>query len=215
MQQINIDNESIVTGLNNKVDIDLDNSDLLERLSKKVDKLMEENSIIRNTTNEVLAIIGGYSSEETLGFDGAALQLFGKDHVSNPGMFALNATNGADRVFLLGDVSGKLTWDGKEIERVYEKGSKYIKYNSGLLIQWGETSNRSNYTATWVFPQPFKDTKYVISLIGSLDTTWTYDDIPKAGFGLLHATKTTSSCQFRIGQIDTPAHYTLGIGWWK
>lgn len=99
MQQINIDNESIVTGLNNKVDTDLNNSDLLERLNKKVDKLMEENAITKNLTDQVLALIGGYSSIETLGYDGAALQLFGKDHISNPGMFALNSTNGTDRVF--------------------------------------------------------------------------------------------------------------------
>ena len=99
---INQNNDSIIVGLNNKVDTDLNNSDLLERLNKKVDKLMEENAITRNLTDQVLALIGGYSSNETLGYDGAALQLFGKDHVSNPGMFALNATNGTDRIFYQG-----------------------------------------------------------------------------------------------------------------
>lgn len=83
------------------------------------------------------------------------------------------------------------------------------------MFQWGETSNRSNYISTWIFPQPFKDINYQILLIASLATTWTYDQISEAGFGLLYATRTTSSCQFRIGRIDNPAHYTLGIGWWK
>jgi hypothetical protein len=103
------------------------------------------------------------------GKDGARLVLCGKDTKDFPAEFNLCANDGISDVQLIGKANGKLYWNNNEIERVNSVGSNYIRYESGLQIEWGKyvTSSKKE---TVNFPMPFKDPPIMsVTLDGNVD----------------------------------------------
>ena len=120
------------------------------------------NAIFRNVDNNGLLLSGATANEK-----GAALVLCGKDNANNAGRFLLIARDGANEPTLIGKPDGSLTWGGKEVERVNESGTNYIRYENGLQICWGKTPQLSPSVNTdtsqrVTFPVAFKDTNYSI-----------------------------------------------------
>lgn len=71
-------------------------------------------SVNKRTKNyEAMTFCGGNGTEET--FAGATLTLYGKNHGSKPGVFALTSTTGAQNHTLQGYAGGSLCWDGVEL----------------------------------------------------------------------------------------------------
>lgn len=87
--------------------------------------------------------------------NGGYLGLYGKNHSTNAGRFAVVATDGSNTRILLGKPSGELTWGNKEIERVNASGTDYIRYESGLQICWGQKGSITTTDTTITFPVAF------------------------------------------------------------
>jgi hypothetical protein len=90
----------------------------------------------RNVTDGILTIMGGDDYP-----DGAYLNLFGKE-ASSPSFFQLTARNGSNYISLMGGPTGQLTWGdndlaGSAIVAKSLSNAGYIKYASGLIVQWG------------------------------------------------------------------------------
>lgn len=92
---------------------------------------------------------------------GAGLLLFGKDDSFAGGNFDLVSCDGVTNRQLIGRPNGSLKWDGKEIERVNSIGSNYIRYESGLQIEWNKftTTSKKEYIN---FIMPFKESPVMI-----------------------------------------------------
>lgn len=138
---------------------------------KKSGDILTGEQFFRNFNNSSLHLMGGVGW-----FNGASLQLMGKDHELVPGGFRLDAASFIDNNAtkgtlsrLQGTVDGSLTWNQKEVERVNSVGSNYIRYESGLQIEWGSyvTSSKKE---TVNFPMPFKNSPIMsVTLDGNVD----------------------------------------------
>lgn len=150
--------------------------------------------IHRSVNDDFLAIGGGAT-------DGSFLVLYGKD--STDGAFELRANNGSVTKYFIGQVDGTLAWDGKNIDVIEEQGDGYIRYSNGLQICWGSGyAENSGPGATNVFPKPFIDNSYTLSIAPG----------QFAYFSL--GTKTASSFVV-YASADTPALDYIAIGRWK
>lgn len=90
------------------------------------------------------------------GKDGARLVLCGKDNKGYPAEFNLCANDGTSDVQLIGKANGQLFWNKTEIERVNSVGFNYIRFESGIQIEWDNyvaSSKKENVN----FPMPFKN----------------------------------------------------------
>jgi hypothetical protein len=79
---------------------------------------------------------------------GALLALFGKDN-TNAGRFMLSADNGTNGIDLIGQTDTSLIWDGNDLagSAIVAKSlgaNGYIKYASGLIVQWGRKNTVLN-----------------------------------------------------------------------
>ena len=126
-------------------------------LVKKSGDTLTGEQFARNVNNSSLQLMGGVGW-----FSGASLQLMGKDHEPVPGGFRLDASSFIDNDHtkggfsrLQGTVDGSLTWNQKDIERVNAKGSNYIRFDSGVQIEWNSYVAHSK-KETVNFLMPFK-----------------------------------------------------------
>ena len=145
-------------------------------------------------TNEILPISGGIMTNSS-GFNytqittndngglvlrggtgyrkGALLALFGKDN-TNAGRFMLSADNGTNVVDLIGQADASLIWAGNDLggSAIVAKsltGNGYIKYASGLIMQWGRIVLNANVTTnTETLPLSFST---IASIVGSVNYT--------------------------------------------
>ena len=112
-------------------------------------------------------IIGGESSHNS-----ASLQLASSDA---DGRFNLNANNGSDHIALRGYTNGVLTWRDNDLagSAIVAKSlgtNGYVKYASGLVIQWAQLHGitfNSEGIYTYTFP---------ISFSAAPSLTVTYND---------------------------------------
>lgn len=82
---------------------------------------------------------------------GAWLELCGKDKTGYAGNFSLESNDGTNKAQLKGYPTGELTWTGRQTYVEDDLGGSaivakslgingYIKYASGLIVQWGRVS---------------------------------------------------------------------------
>lgn len=138
--------------------------------------------------------------------DGSYMRLYQKTYEDNPGGFMIAARNGDNIISLTATALGALLWGGKEVERVNNKGAKYIRFDSGLQISWGERSDIQNHsTTTTTFPQAFASIPIVMSEVfagghadpaGVVKVTGTYFNI-------------------NTGDLYNGYMWWLAIGFWK
>lgn len=114
-------------------------------------------SIRRSNKTGGLRLTGGNSASAS---DGSFLTLFGAEDSQCPGYFRIYASTGAEtRTLLEGRPSGKLTWDGKDILRISESGTGYMRFSNGLQICWGSATISTASTGLAVtFPKAFSAT---------------------------------------------------------
>lgn len=109
------------------------------------------NQAIKNAVTDDYIEFKGGTEEET----GAHLSLYGKDHATKAGGFALEANDGVNSGRMEGTPNGGLTWDSKEVERVTASGSNYIRYENGLQICFGNISISGNGDKTITYGASF------------------------------------------------------------
>lgn len=172
-------------------------------------------AIKRDNGNDGLCIIGG----DTDNFSGATLQLFGQTNGSYAGRFCLRASTRSavsdtshPTIDLTGNPNGSLTWNGKEVERVNAKGTKYIRYEDGLQICWGEisvTGGNAHSSATCTLPVSFGNTSYIITVGGAwvASTSECFRIESKATTKFIYSIVTPSS--------NNHAWFFIAVGWWK
>lgn len=98
---------------------------------------MTGGNIKRNADNSYIELAGGTSYSK-----GAFLDMFGKDHNQYPYEFWLNSGD----YRLVGKPNGTLTWNNNDLggASIVAKSlgtTGYIKYASGLVMQWGNATN--------------------------------------------------------------------------
>ena len=115
------------------------------------------------------------------------------------------------------EVNGNLTQAGKTVEKINSSGSNYIRYESGVQICWGKTSNLSSANADTytdiTLPVAFANTDYSVSL-----TTY----IVSGGWNshsFAIANKTTTSMRAQLRNLNSTAYVCyfmwIAIGKWK
>lgn len=98
------------------------------------------------------------------GNPGARIVLRGRSQVDGGGWFVIRANSTAnDAIELIGKPDGHLLWHSREIERVWDAGTYYTQFVSGLQICWGNASIALNHQ-TISLPVPFMDTNYSVTI---------------------------------------------------
>lgn len=118
----------------------------------------------RNVDNSYLELDGG-----TTYLNGAYLRLDGKDSSGTPGQFRLATGDGSANKQLIGKPDGTLNWNGEPVTTTKAKSlaqNGYVKFNNGLIVQWGELAADSSGRYTVNFPTAFTSTNYTITAIG-------------------------------------------------
>ena len=124
--------------------------------------IINSNNILRSINNDILYIHGGYGDNQ-----GASCILKGKNYFENAGNFLLKANNGTNNYELAGTPDGTLTWAGNDLAgtAIVAKsigGAGYVKYASGLIIQWSNESKiEANVNVEVVFPISFTSTSQI------------------------------------------------------
>ena len=146
------------------------------------------------------------------GNPGARIVLRGRSQVGGGGWFVLRANSTAsDAVELIGKPDGNLFWDSRQIERVYDSGTYYIRFVSGVLLCWDRASIAlTNKTIS--LPVAFADTNYSVS-ITAFGTTNFSDYISVIS-------QTTSNFVLQQGDLapgdtHTSACRWMAMGRWK
>lgn len=178
---------------------------------KKSGDILTGEQFFRNFNNSSLHLMGGVGW-----FNGASLQLMGKDHELVPGGFRLDASSFIDNdstkgTFsrLEGTVDGSLTWNQKEVERVNSIGFNYIRYESGLQIEWNSYATSSK-KETINFTMPFKYPPIMsITLNGNVN-----NDSAVNFIGYAHPTATNFISFTNWGAGSMNIMY-IAIGKWK
>lgn len=116
----------------------------------------------RNVDNSYLELDGG-----TTYLKGAYLRLDGKDGTNN-GSFTLATGNGSTNKQLIGKTDGSLFWDGVYVVTTKAKSlaqNGYVKFNNGLIIQWGRIAAEASSTAGSVtFPTAFTSANAAVQI---------------------------------------------------
>lgn len=114
----------------------------------------------RNVDNSYLELDGG-----TTYLNGAYLRLDGKDSSGTPGQFRLATGDGSANKQLIGKPDGSLMWDGVYVATTKAKSlasNGYVKFNNGLIIQWGRTGESTGGARTITFPTAFTTKNYQV-----------------------------------------------------
>ena len=170
-------------------------------------------TIKRNDSNSALVLRGGNSSET-----GGYISLRGSNNSSGPGTVVIQATTGGvDFSNIVLSPDGRLQLKGYDLggSAIVAKSlsaNGYIKYASGLIMQWGKVGNPTNNTVgadiIVDFPISFNSTNYNMYTSKWGGGNYWLDVCP------LDAGRTVSSRKVRIVSTGTSAsndiHY---FGW--
>lgn len=125
-----------------------------------------DGSIIRlKNDNGALLLMGASSSN-----NGARAEFYGKDfEYEYAGWFALFTANPSKGLF--GIPNGQLLWDGTSLDKAAvvsfnPSQNGYIKYASGMTMQWGIMTLTNNYTQV-ALPINYNNNLYKIIVTGS------------------------------------------------
>lgn len=167
---------------------------------------LNNGSIFNASDNSWTFISGG------TGTDSAGLQLYGKE---KNGAFSLWAKKDGASAALIGYPNGALFWSDKAVERINSYGTGYIRYESGLMIQWGA----SYLGQTTTFPQPFINNGYSITAILGGNSSSSNYAVLKLDPSLMTATTVQLTAIKSDGTFVTAddGWYCrfLAVGYWK
>ena len=143
---------------------------------------------------------------------GASIQMYGNNYTKQPhltGVMRIGCHNHS--LYLCPD--GRMMWDSTDIgaSGVVAKmlgQTGYIKYASGLIIQWGLSGVPQNHISAIIFPVAFSTLSYVVMGIAALGNN---DDGERA-IGLRSQSKTYHGCEFYTARADSPSAYYFAIG---
>lgn len=143
---------------------------------------------------------------------GASIQMYGNNYTKQPhltGVMRIGCHNHS--LFLCPD--GRMMWDSTDIgaSGVVAKmlgQTGYIKYASGLIIQWGTSGVPQNHISAITFPVAFSTLSYVVMGIAALGN----DDGGERAIGLRSQSKTYHGCEFYTARADSPSAYYFAIG---
>ena len=178
------------------------------------DTIFVDNSVafVRSSDDSYMSLFGGRSNNGWAG--GAHLSLMGKDAPSSAGYFNLQALDDNNSIYLTGTPDGHLYWDSKEVERVVSRGSRSIRYNSGLQIccDTGTTGNDGYHTFT--YEKPFSAPPIVVVSPYTADNTTLYD------LRILSQRSNSNGFVVKVmnGETKNPIVLTtsyIAFGWWK
>ena len=161
--------------------------------------------VTRNTDDDAMVFFGG-KGEKATGF-GADIQLCGPNHATRAGEFIIWAEKLGQDTELRGTPAGALTWGSNDLagSAIVAKSlgaTGYIKYASGLVMQWGTATNlpASQDVVPVTFPITFPNGvgSVVITSAGSygnqLGFSWgQVKDITTSGFKLSTAASDVDS----------------------
>lgn len=254
---INLSNESIVTALNNKVDLDANNTNVIVKTTgdqiidgnKTFIQDIYHNSLTPWIYNNLTTIDKGVVPDalETSGFGVYDKNVENSDESTigqrRIGAFSVSANPNYYRSSIIvnkpekdliefADIS--IFWPfnedrpytraprtrdepndseivtvdylNKKISEIYEEGSNYIRFNTGLQICWGAFSGTGFTDTQIVFSKEFINTNYSITLSRmSNDTTetnqpiWIREPLSTTGFKLYADVASTSGMYQAIG----------------
>lgn len=130
------------------------------------------NTINRDVNTDRLSIFSGGSWNE-----GAQLTLFGRlnDNSLSAGSFELMTvdSNQQNPIYLKGLSTGALSWNNNDLggSAIVAKSlgaNGYIKYASGLIVQWGSVSNAEAFSGIYesliTFPVSFSNANYSLQV---------------------------------------------------
>jgi hypothetical protein len=157
----------------------------------------------KDSATSVLRIRGGTSNA-----NGAYLGLNGSSRSADAGVFDFTTGQTTDyptAITLRGAPDGSLTWDSKEIERVSESGTGYIKYESGLMLCFGGAKiTAGNTTVQVTYPQPFVNS---YSLATTMNSMLAHGSSSQSTTGFTEQIANTSSNDITVRYV--------AIGTWK
>lgn len=116
------------------------------------DKYVLTNSYVATVDNGAVMLTAGTQSVK-----GAYLRLYGTDHSTGAGTFAIAASDGTTSKSLTGKADGTLTWNGQHVLTTTDAANTsngYIKLGNGIVIQWGWAKVATGGTVT--FPTSFR-----------------------------------------------------------
>lgn len=165
---------------------------------------MHGTTINRNVNTSNLQLIGGHEAA-----NGAGLTLYGSDWGdSSDGAFNLKAVKSSNSYNLKGFPNGNLQWEGNDLagSAIVAKSlgqNGYIKYASGLIMQWGRILIATSSTQI-TLPVSFSNTDYTFICTPNRDTG---NDMPVVTTG----NYATGSC-YGKASIDTYVRW-IAIGY--
>ena len=151
-------------------------------------------TVISRSVDDSYAQIDGGTAQA----NGAWIRLNGKN---NTGNFQIRANNGTNETALVGNPTGALTWNSKEIERVNATSTNYIRYESGLQLCWGTVTSVNSSGVSVTFPVSFNATPAIM-----LSTTASSHCYYSGGSSTGFTAKSAASSATVI---------YAAVGWWK
>lgn len=154
-----------------------------------------------------LEILGAQAFSE-----GASIQLYGNHYAKQPhlrGVARIGCSNHS--LFLCPD--GRMMWENNDIgasgvvaKMLGESG--YIKYASGLIMQWGLSGAPVNHLSEIVFPVAFSTLTYTVIAIAALGV----EDYGERSIGLQGQSRTHNGCKLYVARVDSPSAHYFAIG---
>ena len=143
---------------------------------------------------------------------GASIQMYGNNYTKQPqltGVMRIGCSNHS--LFLCPD--GRMMWDNNDIgasgviaKMLGETG--YVKYASGLIIQWGLSGVPINHISAITSPVAFSTLTYTVIGIAALGN----EDYGERAIGMRGQSRTHHGCEFYVARVDSPSAHYFAIG---
>lgn len=143
---------------------------------------------------------------------GASIQMYGNSYTKQPhltGVMRIGCSNHS--LCLCPD--GRMMWDSTDIgssgivaKMLGQTG--YIKYASGLIMQWGLSGAPVNHLSEIVFPVAFSTLTYTVIAIAALSV----EDYGERSIGLQGQSRTYNGCKLYVARVDSPSAHYFAIG---
>ena len=143
---------------------------------------------------------------------GAFIQLHNRNRSTYPGevRFCTCNEDGSNTLFRA-CTNGDLLWGGRNLEGIYSKGSNYIQYTNGLLVQYGKIIVSNAKESIVSLHIPYINNRFNIQISRWAENPDMITEVP-----LFIRTNTNTSFNIYCvsATIDTYANW-LTIGYWK
>lgn len=165
------------------------------------------------TNDRELYLYGGTTNQDgaAIGLRGINFTGYGEQLRGSFGIAAVHPSGTVHTLNGLGD--GRLLWDdinigaGGVVAKMFGQ-TGYIKYASGLIIQWGLSGSPINHISAITFPVAFSTLTYTVMGIAALGN----GDFGERSIGIRGESKTHHGCEFYVARVDSPSAHYFAIG---